>query len=238
MDTTGDPSALGALGLSGDPVRYFPCAAGSNIAEAVKFGLAQLAERIVHVYIKEAGPGLAAELAGSTDPLRTILIEPPPRPRWRMPGPRWMRKEAAPARRRAPGSAPVSAFATVGLEGRRFPGARQAAVRSSATRPLAGTVLFNPDPDIIRGLISAVAGEVEAIIVIANSPLSASQAIALRLAAGRTELALEEHPENIGLAGAYTRITEMAAARGAGEIILFDQRLQPRSRSPSRGSPP
>jgi rhamnosyltransferase len=132
------------------------------------------------------------------------------------------------AARRPRGSGPVSETGLmVSAPGER-PLATDGTQQGSRRRlPAAGTVLFNPDTDILRGLISAIAGEVQAIIVIANSPLSASVAVALSRAAGRTELTCEEYPDNIGLAAAYSRIVELAAARGASEVILFDQDSSP-----------
>lgn len=99
-------------------------------------------------------------------------------------------------------------------------------------RIVAGIVTYNPDFPVLQGLVSAVAADVAAVVVVANSPMNASDRALLRRAAGNTPVHIDDPGDNIGLGGAYERIMARAdsgerAFRDVGRVVLFDQDSSP-----------
>ncbi len=99
-------------------------------------------------------------------------------------------------------------------------------------RIVAGIVTYNPDFPVLQELVSTVAAEVAAVVVVANSPMSTRQRALLRQAAGDTPVHVDDPGDNIGLGGAYERIMARAdsgeeAFRKVGRVVLFDQDSSP-----------
>ena len=94
-------------------------------------------------------------------------------------------------------------------------------------RTLAGVVTFRPDPAALQRLVAAVAGDVLALVIVANSPLSPDLKRDLARAAAGTPLLWEEPEQNIGLGTAYNAILGRAAAAGADWALLLDQDSTP-----------
>lgn len=99
-------------------------------------------------------------------------------------------------------------------------------------RIVAGIVTYNPDFPVLEELVRAVAPEVAAVVVVANSPMSGDERALLRGAAGETPVHVDDPGDNIGLGGAYERIMARADSgepgfRDTGRVILFDQDSSP-----------
>lgn len=99
-------------------------------------------------------------------------------------------------------------------------------------RIVAGIVTYNPEIPILRDLVGAIAGEVAAVVIVANSPMSAGDEAVLREAADDTPVHIDDPGDNIGLGSAYERIMARADSGDAdfhdvGHVILFDQDSSP-----------
>lgn len=101
-----------------------------------------------------------------------------------------------------------------------------AAVSSSEGRCAVGVVLYNPDLDVLCGLIGAVSSEVDEIWLFRNSMLPEGAEARLRVAC-RSGLRFLNDGSNPGLGIAYNRMAEAARAAGAAELLIFDQDSSP-----------
>ncbi|ACL60778.1 glycosyltransferase [Methylobacterium nodulans] len=88
---------------------------------------------------------------------------------------------------------------------------------------LAGIVVFHPDQGHLLRLVGAVAPDVRALAVVANSPLPEEAEAALRRAAGATPLTILRPAVNEGVGAAYNRLLAAAEAGGDGFLFLLDQ---------------
>ncbi|HEY8381977.1 MAG TPA: glycosyltransferase family 2 protein [Microvirga sp.] len=105
-------------------------------------------------------------------------------------------------------------------------GASQAWGASGPTEPslAAAIVVFEPDTDILRGLIAAVAPAVGTTFVFINALSDA--ALRSELAA-RPGLVLVDAPRNFGIGEALNILALHAIWAGYGQLILFDQDSRP-----------
>lgn len=97
---------------------------------------------------------------------------------------------------------------------------------------VAGIVTYKPDLTVLADLIAAIASEVVAIVIVANSPMKMIESAYLQQIAGATPVHFDDPGENIGLGGAYERIMSRAGMHGDAfeqieRVILFDQDSSP-----------
>ncbi|MGY2051824.1 glycosyltransferase [Methylobacterium sp. JK268] len=94
---------------------------------------------------------------------------------------------------------------------------------SSAPGVLAGIVTHHPDPAALLRLVAALAPQVDAILIAANSPCPEDLEAALRAVASPTPLAVRRAPTNEGLGAAHNAAAARARSGGFAFLILFDQ---------------
>lgn len=94
-------------------------------------------------------------------------------------------------------------------------------------RAVAGIVTFHPDPDSLVALVAAIATEVEAVMVFANSEMPDALVARLEAATGASAFLLIAPGGNLGLGLAYNAFMQEARRRGAEFLLLLDQDSTP-----------
>lgn len=84
----------------------------------------------------------------------------------------------------------------------------------------AAVVLYKPEPAILGGLLSRLAGDGHRLLVFVNGPLDEA---CEGLLAELEDVAIIRSATNIGLGAALNRLVELARDEGAGEVLLMDQ---------------
>lgn len=97
-------------------------------------------------------------------------------------------------------------------------------LRSNAKHGTVATIVtFHPDRSNLFQTVSAIAPDVLAVILFANSPIGADLQDALRTRAGGTPVVVIVPGDNVGLGAAYNAAFEVASQFHARYVLLLDQ---------------
>ena len=99
--------------------------------------------------------------------------------------------------------------------------------RPMSHRIAAVVVIYRPQPELLLGLLRALAGDVERIFLFLNSPLAPPLFEECGAAAYPTPLELLGNGANVGLGRAYNVAAGAARAGGCDLLVLFDQDSSP-----------
>ena len=101
-------------------------------------------------------------------------------------------------------------------------------LRSDAKREAVATIAtFYPDRLSLLNTVSAIAPDVMAVVIFANSPIESDIRDALRTRAGATPVVIIYRGENVGLGAAYNAAFEVASEFRARYVLLLDQDSAP-----------
>ena len=104
----------------------------------------------------------------------------------------------------------------------------------STGRTSAGIVIYHPEWDHLRQLVSKLAPDVRSVVIYANSAVPAAEERALAEVARPAGLAIVRPQDNLGLGAAYNALVDGARTGGDDFLLLFDQDSLPEAGSVRR----